>query len=341
MTSGDRFEQLASSLLLQMRELSDRGLHPPVQSHPILGSGSRPIVAATDHLGVSAPPQGVHLPNPVDSVSRLSTAPVSDETPVHRLSASDCTVQAFEKDIAATYQAISSLCDRGLMPPHSLMDSLSSLSRELTDAKRTSSELRGAIRPPSSQPGVSSHRQRFATATPVQPGPSQPEDDPAFAGPSFSRRQPYDFPSSGSFGRLFRRGSDPPPHKRLRLTDDDSSDDERELSASRQQRDDEQGDEENFRPASLAMLLDYIMSKFPAASKPLAQPSSRRFHVFETAGLVEESSQRSSNLSWFEHIRFACESAQSKFETKIFEGKSLSAVMPSVSRIEKVSDSPC
>ena len=78
MTPGDRFEQLASSLLSQMHELSDRGLHPPVQSHPILGSGSRPIVAATDHLGVSAPPQGVHLPNPVDPVFRLSTAPVSD-----------------------------------------------------------------------------------------------------------------------------------------------------------------------------------------------------------------------------------------------------------------------
>ena len=122
---------------------------------------------------------------------------------------------------------------------------------------------------------------------------------------------------------------------------DDSSDDERESSASRQQLDDDQANEENFRPASLAILPDYIMSKFPAASKPLAQPSSRRFHVFETAGLVEESSQRSSNLAWFEHIRFACESAQSKFETKIFEGRSLSAVMPSVSRIEKVSDSPC
>ena len=315
--------------------------HPPVQSHPILGSGSRPIVAATDHLGVSAPPQGVHLSNPVDPVFWLSMSPVSDETPVHRLVASNRKVQALEKDIAATRQAIGSLCDRGLTPPQSFMDSLSSLSRELDDAKRTSSELRGAIRPPSSQPGVSSHRQRFATATPVQPGPSQPEDDPAFAGPSFSRRQPYDFPSSGSFGRSFRRGSDPPPHKRRRLTDDDSSDDERESSASRQQRDDEQADEENFRPASLAILLDYIMSKFPTASKPLAQPSSRRFHVYETAGLVEESSQRSFNLAWFEHIRFACESAQSKFETKIFEGRSLSAVMPSVSRIEKVSDSPC
>ena len=241
-----------------------------------------------------------------------------------------------EKDISATRQAIGSLCDRGLPPPQSLLDLLSSLSRELDDARRTSSELLGAIRPHSSQPGVSSHHQRFATATPVQPGPSQPEGDPAFAGPSFSGRRSYDFPSSGSFGRSFRQGSDPPPHKRRRLTDE-SSDDEGESSASRQQRDDEQADEENFLPASLALLFDYIMSKFPTASKPLAQPSSRRFHVFETAGLVEESSQRLSNLAWFEHMRFACELAQSK----IFEGRSLSTVMPSVSRIEKVSDSPC
>ena len=339
-TSGDRFEQLASSLLSQMRELSDRGLHPPVQSHSIMGSGSRPVVAATDYLGVSAPPQGVHLSNPINPIFRLPTAPVSDETPILRLVANDRKVQELEKDISDTRQAIGSLCDRGLPPPQSLLDSLLSLSRELDYAKRTSSELRGAIRPPSSQPGISSHHQRFATATPVQPGPSQPEGDPAFADPSFSRRRSYDFPSSGSFGRSFRQGSDPPPHKRRRLTDE-SSDDEGELSASHQQRDDEQADEENFRPASLALLLDYIMSKFLTASKPLAQPSSRRFHVFETAGLVEESSQRSSNLARFEHIRFACESAQSKFESKIFEGRSLSTVMPSVSRTEKVSDSPC
>ena len=58
-TSGDRFEQLASSLLSKMSELQyDRGRHPPVQSHSIVGSGSRPIVAATDYLGGSAPPSG-------------------------------------------------------------------------------------------------------------------------------------------------------------------------------------------------------------------------------------------------------------------------------------------
>ena len=283
-----------------MNELqSDRGRHPPVQSHSIVGSGSRPIVAATDYLGVSAPPQGVHLSNPVIPAFRLPTAPVSDETPLHRLFASDRKLQELEKDVSATLLAISSLCDRGFQPSQSLLDSASSLSRELEDAKRSSSELRGEIRPPPSQPGVSSHLQRFATATPVQPGPSHPEGDPASAGPS--RRRSYDSPS-GSFGRSSRQGSDTPPHKRRRLSDDSSAD-EGESSSSCRQRDDQQEEEENFRPASLALLLDYIMKKFPASSKPLAQPSSRQFHIFETAGLVDESSPRSSNLAWFDHLR--------------------------------------
>ena len=261
---------------------------------------------------------------------------MSDETPPHRLFASDRKVQELEKAVSATRLAISSLCDRGFQPPQSLLDSASSLSRDLEDVKRSSSELRGEIRPPSSQPGVSSHLQRFATATPVQPGPSHPEGDRASAGPS--RRRSYDSPS-GSFGRSSRQGSDTPPHKRRSLSDDSSAD-ESESSSSRRQRDDQQEDEENFRPASLALLLDYIMKKFPASSKPLAQPS-RRFHIFETAGLVDESSPWSSNLAWFDHMRSACEPAQSKFESRIFEGRSLSTLMPSVSRTKKVSDSPC
>ena len=262
---------------------------------------------------------------------------MSDETPPHRLFASDHKVQDLEKAVSATRLAISSLCDRGFQPPQSFLDLASSLSRDLEDAKRSSSELRGEIRPPPSQPGVSSQFQRFATATPVQPGPSHPESDPASAGPS--RRRSYDSPS-GSFGRSSRQGSDTPPHRRRSLSGDSSAD-EGESSSSRRQRDDQQEDEEDFHPVSLALLLDYIMKKFPAASKPLAQPSSRRFNVFETAGLVDESSPRSSNLAWFDHMRSACESAQSKFESRIFEGRSLSSLMPSVLRTEKVSDSPC
>ena len=76
-------------------------------------------------------------------------------------------------------------------------------------------------RPPSSQPGVSSPYKRFAAATPVQPGPSHPEGDPASAGPS--RRRSYDSPS-GSFGHSSRQGSDTPARKRRRLSDDSSAD---------------------------------------------------------------------------------------------------------------------
>ena len=271
------------------------------------------------------------------------------------------------------------------------MDSLLSLSRELVDARRISSDLHGAIRPPSQQLGVSSHRQRFAAAA---------------AGPSLSRRRPYAFasgqPTSNSSGRSFHPGGDspPPPHKRRRLPVENSSDDERESSAGLLLPDEEEGDKENCRPASLALLLDYIMSKFPAASKPLAQlsnrlpdenlsdhrhnssagllqpdeeegaekncrpaslallldcfmsqfpvapeplaqPSTRRFHVFGAAGFVQESSQRSSNISWFDHVHFACASTQSKFEPRFYEGKLLSSILPSVSKVMNVSHSPC
>ena len=258
---------------------------------------------------------------------------MSDETPHHRLVTSDRQVQELEQAVSATRQAISALCDGGVQPPQSLHPSP-------WIWRMRSGRLQcyvGRFAPPSSQPGVSSPSKRFAAATPVQPGPSHPEGDPASAGPS--RRRSYDSPS-GSFGHSSRQGSDTPPRKRRRLSDYSSAD-EGESSSNRRQRDDQQDDEENFRPASLALLLDYIMKNFPAASKPLVQPSSKRFHVFEAAGLVDESSQRSSNLAWFDHMRTACESAQTKFESRILEGRSLSTLLPSVSRTEKVSDSPC
>ena len=88
----------------------------------------------------------------------------------------------------------------GICPPLSLFDSASSLSRDLQDARQSSS-----------QPGVSSSAKRFAAATPVQPGPSH-GGDPASAGPS--RRRSFDSPQ-GSLGHSFRQGSDTPPRRRF------------------------------------------------------------------------------------------------------------------------------
>ena len=74
----------------------------------------------------------------------------------------------------------------------------------------------------------------------------------------------------------FAQGGDsPPPHKSPRLPVENSSDDERKSSAVLLLPDEGEGGKENCRPAPLVLLLDYIMSKFPVASRPLARPSIR------------------------------------------------------------------
>ena len=60
-----------------------------------------------------------------------------------------------------------------------------------------------------------------------------------------------------------------------RIPDNNSSDYGRISSAGLLQPDEQEGNEENCLPASLALLLGYIMNKFPAASKPLAWLSNR------------------------------------------------------------------
>ena len=195
----------------------------------------------------------------------------------------------------------------------------------------------------------------------------------------------------------FPAASKPLARPSNRLPDGNSSVHGCNSSAGLLQLDELDGDEENSLPASLALLLDYIMSKFPATSKPLARPSNRlpdenssdhgrnssagllqldeqdgdeenylpaslallhyeqvssrpqaigpafhlTIHVFGAAVFVQESSQRSSNISWFDHVQFACASTQSQFEPRFYEGKSLSSIMPSISKVMKVYHSPC
>ena len=156
-------------------------------------------------------------------------------------------------------------------------------------------------RPPDAKPTSTQVGPAHPESTQV--GPARTEFDPAVPGPS--RRRSFDSPQRSS-DHSSRQGSDTPPRKRRRLSGN-SSEDEDSSSQNRQQRDDQQDEEDNFRPASLDLLLNYITKKFPAASQPLVQPSSKRFHVMESAGLVDESSQQSSNLAWFGHMRSTCD----------------------------------
>ena len=71
----------------------------------------------------------------------------------------------------------------------------------------------------------------------------------------------------------FPAASKPLARPSNRLPDENLSDHGRNSSAGLLQLDEQDGDEENYLPASLALSLDYIMSKFPVALKPMAQPS--------------------------------------------------------------------
>ena len=304
----------------------------------ILPNVCRPVFTNTDVAGVTAPPP--LFPNPAQPVFRLPTAPISGETP-HGPVASDEGVQHLQEALSSTNQAIASLRASGIRPLQSLLDSASSLAKKLQDARLSSSRpgVSSPAKPRSPQVGPS--RPETTQMGPDRPestpvGPDRPEFDPAV--PGSSRRRFFDSPQRSS-DHSSRQGSHTPPRKRRRQSGNSS--DEDPSSQNRQQRDDQQDEEDNFRPASLDLLLNYITKKFPAASQPLVQPSSKRFHVMESAGLVDESSQQSSNLAWFAHMRSACDSAQRKFEAKVSEGKSLSSILTSVSRTERVSDSPC
>ena len=166
--------------------------------------------------------------------------------------------------------------------------------------------------------------------------PGRPDLGPTAPGPSRSRS--FESPHRSS-DRSSRRGSQSPPRKRRRYSGNSS--DEDPAFQNRQHRDDQQEEEDNFRPSSLDLLLDYITSTFPTASQPFIQPSSKRFQIMETAGLVDESSQQITNLAWYGCIRSAWDSTQRKFDAKVSEGKSLSSILTTVSRTERVSDSPC
>ena len=320
--------------------------------------------------GVTAPPP--LFANPAQPVFRLPTAPISSgvqhETPQNPV-ASEEGFQNLQEALSSIHQTIASLTASGISPPQSLLDSASSLATKLQDARLSSpwpgvsssakprSPQRGPTRPETTPrvpettrmvpeatsrvPETTRRGPETTQRTPDRPestpmGPGRPDFDPAVPGPS--KRRSFDSPQRSS-DHSSRQGSRTPPRKRRRHSGNSS--DEDPASQNRQQRDDQQDEEDNFSPSSLDLLLNYITRKFPAASQPLVQPSSKRFHVMESAGLVDESSQQASNLAWFGHMRSACDSAQRKFEAKVSEGKSLSSILTAVSRTERVSDSPC
>ena len=135
-----------------------------------MDSVSQPIFAATNQLVIYPPFLGGYLlSNFIQPVYRLSRTPVSDETPFAGLSPAISASQAC-RQLSQPYRLFANdLLLRLLGRNLSLVASdrhlqgfrAASLSRDLKDAKQSSSVLCGESRPPSSQPGVSSPSKRF------------------------------------------------------------------------------------------------------------------------------------------------------------------------------------
>ena len=76
-----------------------------------------------------------------------------------------------------------------------------------------------------------------------------------------------------------------------RLPDENSSDRSHNSSAGLLLPDEEEGDEENCRPASLALLLECFMSMFPVAPQAIGPAFHQTISCLRGCGLVQESSQ--------------------------------------------------
>ena len=94
--------QLTSALFCQIRKFMIGGFTPPVQANQCMGSVSQPIIAATEQLGVYAPLlRGLFyltlFTQFTGSPRRLSlTKP--DESPLHRLAASDRQLRIWRRN---------------------------------------------------------------------------------------------------------------------------------------------------------------------------------------------------------------------------------------------------
>ena len=137
-SSGDGLDKLAASILSKLSDFQSARRPPPplfrviqwgvkLVSLVLFCLVSVSLVLLIPILWGSLPPPHF-LPNPVQPVFRLPTAPVSGGTP-HGPVASDQRIQQLQEELASTRHAISTLCDSGVRPPQLLFDSASSLSR--------------------------------------------------------------------------------------------------------------------------------------------------------------------------------------------------------------------
>ena len=251
--------------------------------------------------------------------------------------------------------------------PHRPSSQRRSTSRRSSSPRRT---------PPPTQRRVASRRtpppaQRHAshrTPSPTQrrvaskgsPPPKRVAGDPGEGSSSAKRPLSRGSQSKRRFSRESlspRRGSpspkrrryeerdsvSPPPHHSSRASSREPSQERphsrsspRPASPSREEK---EADEAPI-PATVKAMVEFIKTNFPDAIASPAQKSSRSFDVSASVGVTDPATPSGSLLGWSQVMSDAFSDTQKKFSQRIQEGRTCHTLLPSLHRLEKVSNSP-
>ena len=356
------FQEFTSTIFTKLHDISEelKGSSTPLSGNlghdrrfSTASSSDKPrpnptYVQVSEEVGHPSPSEGLRFVSQPVPGSGVARAVLCGEERATDLQNQKTRFQAIKNRISSTRQAIAVFRNMGQDTPGSLVDSLTSLYKDLEQTSlRSPPSPRGRHQPSDAprlhrsprSPRSHANRQRHHTPEASAAGPSgylgRPNEQ--FA----SRPQVASFASFAQPAPSSEDGS--PQRKKRRLSSGESSADEEEVSTPSKSlhhsRDDEDQDDPSHA-SRIGNMLAYIMDKFPSASAPLAQPSAKPFSVLASAGLAEESSDHASLLAWYEAIQSVCDVSQQRYETRIRDGKSWSTVLPSVSRFERVSNSP-
>ena len=318
---------LVSPTLLQHLDLLVwTGLDPHIASVAVLNATSSESLLAMPLPTVAGPVPGEsHLPRELDfpsksssphhsslqrrSTSRRSSSPRRTPPPAQRRVASRRTPPPTQKRVASqrtpspTQRRVAS---KGSPPPK----------RRAGDPGVGSTSAKKALSRGSQSPRRSS-RESFS---PKRGSPSPKRR-------RYEARDSVSPPPLHSSRASSREPSQEGPHSRSSP---------RPASPSREEK---EADEAPI-PATVKAMVEFIKTNFPDAIASPAHKSSRSFDLSASVGVTDPATPSGSLLAWSQVMSDAFLDTQKKFSQRIQEGRACHTLLPSLRRLEKVSNSP-
>ena len=93
-------------------------------------------------------------------------------------------------------------------------------------------------------------------------------------------------------------------------------------------------------PATVKAMVEFIKTNFPDAIASPAHKSSRSFDLSASVGVTDPATPSGSLLAWSQVMSDSFLDTQKKFSQRIQEGRACHTLLPSLHRLEKVSNSP-